>query len=157
MSAYPAGVEIFVTARIGPSADHPEAHLPGGPRDLAASRRSFRFGLRFSDGGKVMGRPGRRPDRDSEPTASAPGRQAPWVRASREPDGTARTRRLDQGALLPRRAPHSTPAMPAGPRSVAGSVNAWRAIRRAVTPLQVFPELRLASRCRRGWCGRLGM
>ena len=34
-------------------------------------------------------------------------------------------------------APHSTLAMSAGPRSVAGSVNAWRAIRRAVTPLQV--------------------
>ena len=34
-------------------------------------------------------------------------------------------------------APHSTPAMSAGPRSVAGSVSAWRAIRRAVTPLQV--------------------
>lgn len=29
------------------------------------------------------------------------------------------------------------PAMSVGPRSVAGSVNAWRAIRRAVTPLQV--------------------
>src|SRR6266511_841525 len=32
---------------------------------------------------------------------------------------------------------HSTAAMSPGPRSVAGSVNAWRAIRRAVTPLQV--------------------
>src|SRR4029453_13655332 len=34
-------------------------------------------------------------------------------------------------------APHSTPAMSAGPRSLAGSVNAWRAIRRDVTSLQV--------------------
>jgi hypothetical protein len=34
-------------------------------------------------------------------------------------------------------APHSTPATPAGPRSVAGAASAWRAIRRAVTPLQV--------------------
>jgi hypothetical protein len=34
-------------------------------------------------------------------------------------------------------APHSTPAMSAGPRSVAGSASAWRAIRRAVTPRQV--------------------
>ena len=34
-------------------------------------------------------------------------------------------------------APHSTPATSAGPRSEAGSVNAWRAIRRDVTPLQL--------------------
>jgi hypothetical protein len=34
-------------------------------------------------------------------------------------------------------APHSTPAISPGPRSEAGSVNAWRAIRRDVTPLQV--------------------
>jgi hypothetical protein len=67
ISAYSAGAEIFVTARIRPSAHHPEEHLPGGPRDLAASRRSFHFGLQFSDGGKVMGRPGHRPDRGSEP------------------------------------------------------------------------------------------
>ena len=52
LSAFSAGIEIFVTARIRPSADHPEEHLPGGPRDLAASRRSFRFGLQFSDGTK---------------------------------------------------------------------------------------------------------
>ena len=68
LSAFSTGTEIFVTARIRPSADHPEEHLPGGPRDLAASRRSFRFGLQFSDGGKVVGSPGgRRPDHDSEP------------------------------------------------------------------------------------------
>ena len=49
------------------AAQRPE-HLPGGPRDLAASRRSFRFGLQFSDGGKAAGSPGgRRPDHDSEP------------------------------------------------------------------------------------------
>ena len=60
--------EIFLTARIRPSADQPEQHLPGGPRDLAASRRSFRFGLQFPDGSKAAGTPGGgRPDRDSEP------------------------------------------------------------------------------------------
>ena len=57
LSAFTSGTEIFVTARIRPSADHPEEHLPGGPRDLAASRRSFRFGLQFSDGGKAVGGP----------------------------------------------------------------------------------------------------
>lgn len=68
LSAFSAGVEIFLTARIRPSAGHPEEHLPGGPRDLAAARRSFRFGLQFSDGGKAAGSPGGgRPDRDSEP------------------------------------------------------------------------------------------
>jgi hypothetical protein len=68
LSAFSAGIEIFVTARIRPSAGHPGEHLPGGPRDLAASRRSFRFGLQFSDGGKAAGSPGgRRPDHDSEP------------------------------------------------------------------------------------------
>ena len=68
LSAFSTGTEIFLTARIRPSADHPGEHLPGGPRDLAASRRSFRFGLQFSDGGKAVGRPGgRRPDHDSEP------------------------------------------------------------------------------------------
>ena len=53
LSAFSAGIEIFVTARIRPSAGHPEEHLPGGPRDLAASRRSFRFGLQFANGGRV--------------------------------------------------------------------------------------------------------
>jgi hypothetical protein len=67
LSAFSAGIEIFLTARIRPSAGHPEEHLPGGPRDLAASRRSFRFGLQFSDGAKAAASPGDRPDRDSEP------------------------------------------------------------------------------------------
>ena len=68
LSAFSAGTEIFVTARIRPSADRPEEHLPGGPRDLAASRQSLRFGLQFADGGKAVGRAGgRRPDHDSEP------------------------------------------------------------------------------------------
>jgi len=68
MSAFSTGMEIFLTARIRPS-DAPEEHLPGGPRDLAASRRSFRFGLQFSDGGKATGSPGGgRHERDSEPT-----------------------------------------------------------------------------------------
>jgi hypothetical protein len=68
LSAYSTGSEIFLTARIRPSADHPEQHTPGGPRDLAASRRSFRFGLQFSDGSKAAGSPGSRPDHDAEPT-----------------------------------------------------------------------------------------
>jgi hypothetical protein len=61
LSAFSTGIEIFLTARIQPNAEHPEAHL-------AASRRSFRFGLQYSDGGKAVGSPGGgRPDRDSEP------------------------------------------------------------------------------------------
>jgi hypothetical protein len=56
LSVFSAGIEIFVTARIRPSASHPEQHLPGGPRDLAASR-SFRFGLQFSAGGKPPAAP----------------------------------------------------------------------------------------------------
>ncbi len=73
LSAFSAGIEIFLTARIRPSTGHPEEHLPGGPRDLAASRRSFRFGLQFSDGGKAAGGPGAgRPDRDSEPEPAGP-------------------------------------------------------------------------------------
>jgi hypothetical protein len=68
LSVFSAGIEIFLTARIRPNADQPEQHLPGGPRDLAASRRSFRLGLQFADGGKAAGSPGgRRPDQDSEP------------------------------------------------------------------------------------------
>jgi hypothetical protein len=71
LSAFSAGVEIFLTARIRPSADRPEEHLPGGPRDLAASRRSFRFGLQFSDGTKAAGGTGGlggKRARDTEPT-----------------------------------------------------------------------------------------
>ena len=75
LSAFSTGIEIFLTGRIRPSADRPEEHLPGGPRDLAAFRQSFRFGLQFSDGGKAVGSPGKgagrpgggRPDHDSEP------------------------------------------------------------------------------------------
>ena len=66
LSAFSTGIEIFLTARIRPSAD-PGEHVPGGPRDLAASRRSFRFGLQFSDGGNAAASPGRRPAHDSEP------------------------------------------------------------------------------------------
>ena len=68
LSAYSTGMEIFLAARIRPSLGHPEQHLPGGPRDLAASRRSFRFGLQFADDSKAVGSPGSgRPDRDTEP------------------------------------------------------------------------------------------
>ena len=48
LSVFSAGIEIFLTARIRPSAEHPEEHLPGGPRDLAAHRcyrRAPRRGL----------------------------------------------------------------------------------------------------------------
>ena len=66
LSAFSTGIEIFLAARIRPSTDHSEEHLKGGPRDLAAARRSFRFGLQFSDGGKAVGSPGgRRQERDS--------------------------------------------------------------------------------------------
>jgi hypothetical protein len=68
LSAFSAGIEIFLTARIRPSAEYPEGHLPGGPRDLAASRRSFRFGLQYANGGKAVGSPGGgRADHGSEP------------------------------------------------------------------------------------------
>src|SRR5208282_1814406 len=66
ISAYSMGMEIFLTARMRPDG-RPEEHAPGGPRDLAASRRSFRFGLQLADGSKAVGRPGRRPEHDSEP------------------------------------------------------------------------------------------
>jgi hypothetical protein len=69
MSAFSAGIEIFLTARIRLSASHPGEHLSGGPGDLAAARRSFRLGLQYSDGVKVTGSGSGsgRPDRDSEP------------------------------------------------------------------------------------------
>jgi len=57
LSAFSAGIEIFVTARIRPGAGHPGEHLPGRSRDLAASRHSFRFGLQFADGGKAAASP----------------------------------------------------------------------------------------------------
>jgi hypothetical protein len=51
----------------------------------------------------------------------------------------AMRRPIDSSAALRTWActPHRTRATSAGPRLVAGWVNAWRAIRRAVTPLQV--------------------
>jgi len=67
LSAYSAGIEIFLTARIRPGAGQPGGHLPG-PRDPAASRHSFRFGLQFAGGGKAAGSPAAgRPASDSEP------------------------------------------------------------------------------------------
>jgi hypothetical protein len=55
--------------RADPAQRQPPRTAPARrARDLAASRRSFRFGLQFSDGGKAAGGPGsRRPDHDSEP------------------------------------------------------------------------------------------
>ena len=70
ISAFAAGFEIFVTARIRPGArGGPGDRTPDVPWDLAAARRSFRFGLQLSDGSKVISRHGGRgPDHDSEPT-----------------------------------------------------------------------------------------
>lgn len=64
MSAYTAGFEIFVTARIRPGGHSgPAGREPAAPWDLAVARRSFRFGLQLSDGSKVIGHHGgRRPD-----------------------------------------------------------------------------------------------
>jgi hypothetical protein len=68
ISAYATGFEIFVTARIRPGGRDPGDPMPDTPRDLAAARRSFRFGLQLSDGSKVISRHGgRRPDDDAEP------------------------------------------------------------------------------------------
>ncbi len=69
MSAYTAGFEIFVFARVRPRGrGGPADRGPGGPQDLAAARRSFRFGLQLPDGSKVIGHHGgHRPDPDSEP------------------------------------------------------------------------------------------
>jgi hypothetical protein len=70
LSAYPAGFEIFVTARMHPDVrGGPGDRRPDAPRDLAAARRSFRFGMQLSDGSKVIGHHGGRgPDHDSEPS-----------------------------------------------------------------------------------------
>jgi hypothetical protein len=69
MSAYAAGFEIFVTARIR-SGGEPGDRMPETQPGLAAARRSFRFGLQLSDGSKVFGQlGGQRPDHESEPAA----------------------------------------------------------------------------------------
>jgi len=60
ISAYSAGFEIFVTARFRPragGASGPGDLRPGGP-EPAAPRRSFRFGLQFADGTRVIGQHG---------------------------------------------------------------------------------------------------
>jgi hypothetical protein len=68
LSAYPAGFEIFVTARFRPGADAgPGDRPPGGPGP-GGPLRSFRFGLQLADGTRVIGRRGARgPDGDAEP------------------------------------------------------------------------------------------
>lgn len=66
ISAYPAGFEIFLTARFRPGGEG--AGQPPGPPDPRAIRRSLRFGLLLSDGRKVIGEhggPG--PDADAQP------------------------------------------------------------------------------------------
>ena len=60
LSAYSAGFEIFVTARVRPGGDPdagPGAVMPGG-RGPGGGRRSFRFGLQLADGSKVIGQHG---------------------------------------------------------------------------------------------------
>ena len=70
ISAFAAGFEIFVTARIRAGARVPGDRVPDAPPELGAARRSYRFGLQLSDGSKVIGRRGgRRPDDDAEPAA----------------------------------------------------------------------------------------
>jgi hypothetical protein len=68
LSAYSAGFEIFVTARLRPGSDAgPGGQTPGRP-EPGGARRSFRFGLQLADGTKVIGEHGgRRPDGDTEP------------------------------------------------------------------------------------------
>ena len=87
LSVFSAGMEIFLTARIRSSAGHGEEHLPGGPRDLAASRRSFRLGLQFADGGQAAGSPG--------------GRGGPGFRASGAGPVSVRRRRRPALVRLP--------------------------------------------------------
>jgi hypothetical protein len=64
ISAYSAGFEIFVTARFRPGAGG--ASGSGGPEP--APRRSFRLGLQFADGTRVIGQHGgSRLSGDAEP------------------------------------------------------------------------------------------
>ena len=70
ISAYSAGFEIFVTARYRPGAGGapgPGDRIAAGP-EPAPQRRSFRLGLQFADGTRVIGQhggPG--PGDDTEP------------------------------------------------------------------------------------------
>ncbi len=60
ISAYSAGFEIFVTARYRPGAGGapgPGDRIPAGP-EPAPQRRSFRLGLQFADGTRVIGQHG---------------------------------------------------------------------------------------------------
>ena len=69
ISAYSVGFEIFVTARFRPGAGGASGpdRLPGGP-EPAAPRRSFRLGLQFADGTRVIGQHGdSRVSGDAEP------------------------------------------------------------------------------------------
>jgi hypothetical protein len=65
--AYPAGFEIFLTARFRPGGDGAEPPSPGPP-DPRAMRKSLRFGLQLADGRKVIGdHGGPGPGDDAEP------------------------------------------------------------------------------------------
>jgi hypothetical protein len=73
LSAYAAGVEIYVTARFRPGTDTgPGGPVPGGPGPggpgPGGPLQSFRFGLQLADGTTVIGRRGSRGlDGDGEP------------------------------------------------------------------------------------------
>ena len=72
LSAYSAGFVIFVTARFRPRADGgSRERRPDAPGDLAATRRSFRLGLQFADGTRVIGQRGG-PRTRSQPRAPTP-------------------------------------------------------------------------------------
>ena len=72
LSAYSAGFEIFVTARVRPDGDPdagPGGGMPPPGRAPGGARRSFRFGLQFADGPRWPAKP-------SWPPGAAPGRPA---------------------------------------------------------------------------------
>ena len=75
LSAYSAGFEIFVTARVRPDGDPdagPGGGMPPPGRAPGGARRSFRFGLQFADGSKVIGQhggPGRHAGPGPDPAA----------------------------------------------------------------------------------------
>ena len=81
LSAYSASFEIFVTARVRPNGD-PDAGpggMPGG-RGPGGARRSFRFGVQFADGSKVIGQhgPPGRPGTPAPDPGAGPGAPILW-------------------------------------------------------------------------------
>jgi hypothetical protein len=70
LAAVSNGLEIFVTARMRPAGrGDPANRGPDAPRDFREARHSFRLGMQFSDGTKVLGDQGRHgPPPETEPT-----------------------------------------------------------------------------------------